>query len=215
LRLIADAPADRRVGSFERRLASAAAGREAMRVHEDPGRTHDDDAPSEIARLRTRIAGLPVAMVTAIDGQGMPSTRPLKTQEFDDNGVLWFFVSSEGTLARGVEHNPRVNVSYSDPGHGLYVAISGYARLVYDPERIFALWEDGLETWFEEGPLDRRLAILRIDIDQAEYWAEGSRGVIRLIALAHAALRREAPQPAAEHSRLTLRSRNGESARAA
>jgi general stress protein 26 len=164
------------------------------------------------ARLKAKIEGLPVAMVTTAGRMGMPTTRPLTTQQFDDDGVLWFFVSSEGTLARDIEQHPRINVNYSDPAHGVYVAISGYARLVYDPDRIFMLWDDRLESWFAEGPLDPRLALLRIDVDEAEYWDEHSRGVIRLLALAHAALRREPRSPSAEHRRLTLRQGNGESA---
>jgi general stress protein 26 len=183
----------------------------------------DDDAPEAsidgtdvrgtAARLKAKIGSLQVAMVTTAGSLGMPTSRPLTTQQLDDDGVLWFFVSSEGTLARDVEQNPRVNVNYSDPARGVYVAISGYARLVYDPERIFALWDDRLETWFKQGPLDPSLALLRIGVDCAEYWDERSRGVIRMLALASAALRREPRSPQAEHRRLMLRT-NGESAAA-
>jgi general stress protein 26 len=172
----------------------------------------ETDARGAITRLKTKIGGLAVAMVTTADNLCMPTSRPLTTQQFDDDGVLWFFVPSRGTLARDVEHNPRVNVNYTDPGHGVYVAISGYARLVYDPDRIFALWDDRLETWFAEGKRDPGLALLRVDVEQARYWDESSRGIIRLLAFGHAALRHEPRPRAAEHRRLTLRQGNGESA---
>jgi len=129
--------------------------------------------------------------------------------ELDDEGALWFFVPSDGTLARDVEVNPRVCATYSDLARGVYVAMSGYARLIYDPDRIFALWDDELEAWFGQGPLDPRLSLLRVDVDHAEYWDEHSSGVIRLLALAHAALLREPPLPATEHRRLSLRHGNG------
>ena len=188
-----------------------------MRLDRDATETpfYEADVRGAAARLKAKIGSLSVAMVTAADHLGTPTSRPLTTQQFDDDGVLWFFVSSEGTLARDVEKNPRVNVNYSDPARGVYVAISGYGRLVYDPDRIFALWDDELETWFGEGPLDPQLAVLRINVDRAEYWDEHSRGVIRLLARAHAALRREPRSPPAEHRRLTLRSGNGESPHAA
>jgi len=175
----------------------------------DEARIHDGDMRSAVARLREKIGHLPVAMVTATDGRCLPTSRPLKTQQLDHDGALWFFVSSDGTLAHDVEVNPRVCATYSDLARGVYVAMSGYARLIYDPDRIFALWDDELEAWFGQGPLDPRLALLRVDVDHAEYWDEHSRGVIRLLALAHAALLREPPLRATEHRRLSLRDGNG------
>ena len=173
--------------------------------------TTSTNAPYELGareaagRLRSLIGDRPVAMVTATDRRFMPASRPLLTLQLDDDGVLWFFVPSDGSLALDIETNPRVSATYSDPGHGVYVSVSGYGRLIYDPDRIFALWDSRVEPWFTEGPLDPKLAMLRIDIDYAEYWDERSRKRIRLFALAHAALRGEARIPAAEHGRLKLR----------
>jgi general stress protein 26 len=163
------------------------------------------EAQEAATRLRAKIGQRAIAMVTATDRRYMPASRPLLTQEFDDDGVLWFFAARDGSLALGIETNPRVSVTYSDPAHGLYVSLSGYARLAYDPDRIFALWDERVQTWFAQGPLDPRLALLRVDVDHAEYWDEHSSRMIRLLALAHAALLREPPVPATEHGRLRLR----------
>ena len=183
----------------------------------DSNRGHADsrelDAHEASAQLRAKIGDRAIAMVTATDRRYMPASRPLLTQQFDD-GVLWFFVPSDGSLALGIETNPRVSVTYSDPAHGVYVSLSGYARLVYDPDRIFALWDERVEPWFRQGPLDPRLALLRVDVDHAEYWDEHSRGMVRLLALAHAALRREPAMPVAEHERLKVRNSAGEVRRA-
>jgi general stress protein 26 len=169
--------------------------------------------PREAAmRLRAKIGDRAIAMVTATDRRYMPASRPLLTQQFDDDGVLWFFAPSDGSLALGIETNPRVSVTYSDPGRGVYVSLSGYARLVYDPDRIFSLWDERVETWFRQGPLDPRLALLRVDVDHAEYWDEHSSRMIRLLALAHAALLREPPVPATEHGRLKVRNGDGKAA---
>jgi general stress protein 26 len=165
-------------------------------------------------RLRAKIGDRAIAMVTATDRRYMPASRPLLTQQFDDDGVLWFFVPSDGSLALGIETNPRVSVTYSDPGRGVYVSLSGYARLVYDPDRIFALWDERVEPWFRQGPLDPRLALLRVDVDHAEYWDERSKGMIRLLALAQAALHREPAMPVADHGRLKVRGRAGDVRRA-
>lgn len=178
-----------------------------MTIQSDPtdNAAHGFEAREAAMRLRAKIGEHAIAMVTATDRRYMPASRPLLTQHFDDDGVLWFFAASDGSLALGIETNPRVSATYSDPGHGLYVSLSGYARLVYDPDRIFALWEERVQAWFPQGPLDPRLALLRVDVDHAEYWDEHSSRMIRLLALAHAALLRAPPVPATEHGRMKLR----------
>jgi len=164
------------------------------------------DAREASARLRALIGERSVAMVTATDRRFMPASRPLLTQELDDDGVLWFFAPSDGSLALDIESNPRVSATYSDPARGVFVSLSGYVRLVYDPDRIFALWDARLEAWFSQGPLDPRLALLRVDVDRAEYWDERSLHRTRLLALAHAAWRGGETTSAREHGRLKLRS---------
>ena len=161
------------------------------------------DARDAVQRLRGLLKSGAVAMVTATDRRFMPASRPLLTQALDDEGVLWFFVPSDGSLALDIESNPRVSATYSDPLRGVYVSLSGYARLVYDPERIFGLWDERVEAWFSQGPLDPRLSLLRVDVDHAEYWEERSRRRIRLLALAQAALGGETRAP--EHGRLQFR----------
>ncbi|HZI84385.1 MAG TPA: pyridoxamine 5'-phosphate oxidase family protein, partial [Casimicrobiaceae bacterium] len=158
-----------------------------------------------VARLRALIGDGSVAMVTATDRRFMPASRPLLTQQLDDDGVLWFFVPSDGSLALDIETNPRVSATYCDAGRGVYVSLSGYARLVYDPDRIFSLWDEHVEAWFTQGPLDPRLALLRVDVDHAEYWDERLRRRVRLLALAQAALRGDPPARTGEHGRLKLR----------
>jgi general stress protein 26 len=91
-------------------------------VTADKTRFHDADVRTAAEQLRAKIGDLPVAMVTATNGRCLPTSRPLLTQQLDDDGVLWFFVPSDGTLARDVAQNPRVSASYSDPARGIYVA---------------------------------------------------------------------------------------------
>ena len=169
----------------------------------------DDPAAQRQAtlRLRARISELAVAMVTTTDRRYMPSSRPLVTQQFDEDGVLWFFARSDGSLAEDLETNRRVSVSYCDPGRGLYVSLSGFARFVYDSERILALWDERVSPWFPLGPSDSRLGLLRVDVDHAEYWDEPSSRMVRLLARAQAKLRRDPSLPRAEHERLDLRKR--------
>ena len=66
--------------------------------------------------------------------------------------------------------NPQVNVSFVSPDHGRYVSVSGTASVVRDPKRNELLWTDACQKWFPDGRDDPQLALLRIDVDYAEYW---------------------------------------------
>ena len=176
-------------------------------VPTEPGTERLPDVREAAIDLRARIGELAIAMVTTTDRRYMPASRPLLTQLFEDDGVLWFFAPTDGSLALGIESNPRVSVSYCDPTRGLYVSLSGYARLVHDPERIMALWDPRLAAWFPDGLADPRLALLRVDLDHGEYWDEHASRMVGWLARAQAALRGEPAPPAGEHHRLSLRTR--------
>ena len=120
-----------------------------------PNTYREADVRGATARLKAKIGSLPVAMVTAADHLGMPTSRPLTTQQFDDDGVLWFFVSSEGTLARDVEKNPRVNVNYSDSARGVSWRASPRKGLRGSPS-IWTSWFGMRSTWLPRRCLDPR-----------------------------------------------------------
>lgn len=169
----------------------------------------DGDTPRDVRGapklLRSKIGDLEIAMVTITDGHYMSASRPLRTQQFDDDGVLWFFVSSEGSVAACLESNQRVNVSYIDPARGIFLSLSGYAHLVFDPDRILALWDDGVLSWFSDGPPDPKLALLRVDVLDAQYWDEHLSLVRRVTLRALATLIGRPSFSRLDHQHLTLR----------
>ena len=146
----------------------------------------ESDLTQALATLRAKMGGAGTVMLTACDWRFMPASRPMMIQQIDDDGVIWFFAPNDGDLAERIDVNPRVNVTCSDPARGVYVSLSGYARLVFDLDRAFALWDARMETWFPGGPTDARLALLRVDIHEAEYWDAGIARKVDLLSLARA-----------------------------
>ena len=69
-----------------------------------------------------------------------------------------------------VQADQRVGITYADPGSQNYVSLSGRAQLVKDRATIDAHWSEILTTWFPKGKDDADTAILKVEIDQAEYW---------------------------------------------
>ena len=65
---------------------------------------------------------------------------------------------------------PKVNVSFADPDNQHYVSITGKAQLVRDRNKIDELWRPEFKMWFPEGKEDPDIALLRVNLEKAEYW---------------------------------------------
>jgi general stress protein 26 len=133
------------------------------------------------------IRGIRVALLTSVDIDGRFHTRPLQTMEVGTDRKLWFFTAWGSPKVRELHEDVRVSVAYADPAKHAYVAITGAAALLHDPLKAKELWSIEQRAYYPDGPADARLALLRVDIEQAEYWlAPGP--VSYLVAAARAAL---------------------------
>ena len=65
--------------------------------------------------------------------------------------------------------------------------MSGTATLVHDAAKARELWTLEQRAYYPEGPEDSRLALLRVQIERAEYWIAPGR-ISYLLAAARAAL---------------------------
>jgi general stress protein 26 len=121
------------------------------------------------AKLWEMIKSTQFAMLTTEDDDQLRS-RPMAASQSSFDGVLWFFTKASSHKAEEVKTDHRVGVSYADPKLQNYVSMSGNATLVQDKASIDAHWSEILTTWFPGGKDDPDVALLRIDVTQAEYW---------------------------------------------
>src|SRR5947209_4501709 len=160
---------------------------------------------SDVAKLGKLIKGIKVAMLTTACPDGTLRSRPMVTQEAECDGTLWFFTRADMPKADEVQRNEQVNVSYASPDDQRYVSVSGTAQVVRDPGKIKELWHPLLKAWFPEGPDDPQLALLRVDVEKAEYWDAPSSTWVHLVGFAKA-LATGQPYSPGENKKLDLRS---------
>jgi general stress protein 26 len=135
----------------------------------------------------TLIRSIRIALLTTVTADGHFHTRPLQTLEADPNGLLWFFTDWNSAKVSELQLDTRVCLGYADSRRRSYLAVSGTARVFRDTQRAEELWHTDQRAYYPCGPRDSRLAILRIKIEQAEYWlAPGL--VSYLVAAARASL---------------------------
>lgn len=132
-------------------------------------------------KLHELIKGIKFAMLTTVDAKGALRSRPMTTLEADESGDLWFFTAVDAPKVEETQRDEQVNVAYADPGDNRYVSVSGRAQLVRDRAKIHELWKPIHKAFFRDGPDDPRLALLRVQADEAEYWDSPSNFVTQTI----------------------------------
>lgn len=158
----------------------------------DEAQDQPKDRPKDPAkRLRKLIKGARVVMLTTVASDGRFRSRPMLPGAFDD-GSLWFLTRVPSAKTADVADNQRVNLAYSSPKADRYVSISGAATIVQDPGRVRDLWEREHKAWFAGGKNDPELAVLRVHVEQVEYWDADSG---RMVPLSGPFVSAKAPAP--------------------
>ena len=83
---------------------------------------------------------------------------------------MGFFTYGETHKVHEIEDDARVNVAFSDTKNQTYISLSGTATLVRDKAKIEELWQPALEAWFPQGTKTPDIALLKINVEGAEYW---------------------------------------------
>lgn len=136
--------------------------------------------------LQKLIKDVEIAMLTTVAGEDFLRSRPMMTQQTDDDGVLWFFTNDHHAKAQELADDPRVNVSYSKPDAQQFVSVSGLGEVVHDEEKKRKLWKPIYQAWFPDGVDDPHLALLKVYIEKAEYWDTATSKWVELAGFAKA-----------------------------
>lgn len=158
---------------------------------------------NDVTELIERIKEIKIAMLTSAEQDGTLHSRPMYTQQPDEDGTLWFFTEKDSAKIYEVRKDQHVNLGYSKPQDNLYVSISGTATVVQNSEKIKSLWSEGLRAWFPKGPEDPNIALLRVNIDRGEYWDQPSNVLVRAFGYVKAVATGERYQPSGdEHTKV-------------
>ena len=154
--------------------------------------------PEALDLLWETVGRIKIGMLTSAGPDGLLAGRPMTTVEVDRSGWLGFLVASDGALAQAVRRDPRINLSYSDAGVGVFVSITGRAQIVPSDAIAKALWSPAAARWLPGGIDDPQLGSLRVTVARAEYWTRSSK-LVQWLTVAKAALMQTPPRELGEH----------------
>ncbi|MEC0304486.1 general stress protein [Terribacillus saccharophilus] len=124
----------------------------------------------EMETVRELIKDIDTAMLTTVTEEGLVS-RPMKTQEVEFDGDLWFFTKKETDKYEEILHEQDVNVAYAGKS---YVSIRGSAEIVSDLEKKKELWSKAYEKIMQTSYDSPDVVLIKIQAEAAEYWDTGN-----------------------------------------
>jgi general stress protein 26 len=116
------------------------------------------------------------------------STRPMATQEVDEQGCLWFFSDKQSHKNEDIKSDSKVQLIYADPGNTKFLSVYGTATVFYDKTKVEELWNPFIKTWFQEGKDDPNLSLIKVQSHEAYYWNTKDGRIVTLLKIAAGAL---------------------------
>ncbi|NJL61931.1 MAG: pyridoxamine 5'-phosphate oxidase family protein [Methylacidiphilales bacterium] len=169
--------------------------------------THSNDSNSEnLKKIREMIKDIDYAMLTTIDSEGKLHSRPMATnKEVEFDGDVWFFTYASSLKVDEINRHHEVNVSYAAPNKQSYISLSGVAELVRDRSKLEELWQPQLKAWFPKEIDEPDIALLKVNVEKAEYWDSPSSMIANAISLAKAVATGKPASNVGEHEKVDLK----------
>ncbi len=164
---------------------------------------HDDERASR-QKLWSLVKTHRFAMMTTRRDDHALRSRPMTTIEHGDDDSLWFFAKADSAVAEEVEQHPDVCLSYAESSKPDFVSVAGKAAIVTDVAKKRALWNEGVQAWFPEGPEAPSVILVKVEPRQAEYWDTASSKLAQLFSYAKAVSSGTPPRDIGEHRNVPL-----------
>ena len=115
-----------------------------------------------------------MTMMLGLDGVEDGHARPMTAQVEQERGPIWFFTAKDNAIVQNLGKGNRAIATFASKGHDLFATLHGTVRMDNDRAVIDRLWNRFVAAWFEGGKDDPKLALLRLDAERAEIWADAS-----------------------------------------
>ena len=122
------------------------------------------------AKVRELVEGIQTCMFVTQDTDGSLKSRPMNTNEMDEQGNIWFFTEAFTEKVEEFQENRPVNLAYAKQSDDDYVSVSGKAFLTRDRAQLEEKWNPVLKAWFPDGLETKGIALIKVVPESAEYW---------------------------------------------
>ena len=129
---------------------------------------------SDITAIARLLARIDICMLTTRAQDGSLHGRPMSNNgDVEYDGDNWFFAEDGSRKVTEIEAEPAVELGFIDSDAATWINVEGEATIVRDDvERKRSLWMDDFERWFQNGPDDPRVVLIKVSARHIDAWAE-------------------------------------------
>ena len=139
---------------------------------------HELSGQEGLKKLEELVKGIHICMMTTVNKDGSMDSRPMAPQQMDklaeSGGVLWFLSRGSTEKVEEIETDRHVTLTFAQPSDSKYVTLKGKGFASQDKTRIHELWNNMYKAWFPKGENDPEITVLRVDVQEADYWEASS-----------------------------------------
>jgi general stress protein 26 len=122
--------------------------------------------------------GIHIAMMSTVAPDGSISSRPMAIQDEPFDGTMWFLTRVTSEKIDEVEQDQHVTLTFAEPANSKYLTLKGHAAVNQDKSKIHELWNPMYKAWFPKGEDDPQIAVLRVNVEEGDYWEASSSKLI-------------------------------------
>ena len=107
------------------------------------------------------------------DGHARPMTAQLDDEGYEGDeyhGPIWFFTSIDNKLYQQIDGGDRAMAHFVSKGHDVWATVHGSLSASKDRAVIERLWNPYVAAGYEGGKDDPKIALIRLDPENAEIW---------------------------------------------
>jgi len=126
------------------------------------------------------------------------ATRPMSTQQVDEQGNIWFMSSIKSGKNVEIEQNNEVQLFYANPSNYEFLTVHGTATIHSDREKIHEMWTPFAKAWFKDGKDDTDISLIKITPQSAYYWDTKNNKIVSMVKMLASIVTGSAPDNGVE-----------------
>lgn len=137
--------------------------------------------PEAISKMKELINNINICMFCTNIPDIPFNTRPMSTQEVDEEGCIWFLSSASSNKNFEIREDEDVQLIYAGNSNAHFLTVYGKASLSYDRKKAAEIWNVAAKAWFKEGVDDPDLSVIRVKPEYAYYWTTKQGKIVSMI----------------------------------
>ena len=124
----------------------------------------------EFRSVGDAMAKIDICMMQTVGEHGV-NTRPMSNNgEVQYDGDNWFFARRDSTKVGEILADDRVHLTFADNEGANFISVWGSGEIVDNVDLKKKLWQESLEGWFENGPEDPEVTLIKVSANKIQTW---------------------------------------------